>query len=175
MQAESLICWSSVIKVQAHLVDLPDAAASGAAGLLRPLLRKHLAGGMPAAVFALPAVHVRREGWAIRFKAACGYARPHLRPLHCGSLGMFQAVIKHKWASFARRLVMIELCMYVLWLVTFTAWSVFLTHEDHPAEGQSPPPDSSPAGPAAVILLIISTLAMLSFAAGEIPNALAYG
>ena len=59
------------MRLQAHLVSLPDAAAKGSTGLLRPLLRKHYEGGMPATIFALPAVQVglgtrprgRGPGW----------------------------------------------------------------------------------------------------------------
>jgi hypothetical protein len=42
--------------VEAHVVNLYDAAAPGAGGLLRPLLARLRVRGCPPTVFALPAV-----------------------------------------------------------------------------------------------------------------------
>ncbi|KAL4430657.1 hypothetical protein ABPG75_005913 [Micractinium tetrahymenae] len=48
--------WCSEIPVQAYVVSVRDAAAPGAAGLLRPLIRRWQAGGCGTAAFQLPVV-----------------------------------------------------------------------------------------------------------------------
>ncbi|GAX79873.1 hypothetical protein CEUSTIGMA_g7313.t1 [Chlamydomonas eustigma] len=162
--------WTSHLRVQAHLVDLPDAAARGEAGLIRHLLRKHLSGGLPVAVFALPAVH---------------------------------AVIKHKWAVWGRKLVLIELMTYLTWLTAFSAWSLLLTAEHHPSltAGSTTAGDDastsmdwhtmglkveqhvqeqqqqqdSPIGITAVLLLLLSSCAMAPIVYMEVCTVPAYG
>ncbi|GFR50462.1 hypothetical protein Agub_g12684, partial [Astrephomene gubernaculifera] len=85
--------WTSTLSVEAHVVNLYDAAGPGPAGLLRPLLARLRVHGCPPTVFALPAV---------------------------------QAVIAHKWNSWARHFLMAEFVFYALWLAAFSAFSLLL-------------------------------------------------
>jgi hypothetical protein len=65
------IGWSSTVTLEAHVVNVRDAAAQGARGLLQPLLKRYQAGACSMAVFALPAVqaviHFKWTSWARRF------------------------------------------------------------------------------------------------------------
>nr|BAK18929.1 transient receptor potential channel [Chlamydomonas reinhardtii] len=66
--------WKSTLSVEAHVVNLYDAAAPGRGGLLRPLLGRLRAHGCPPTVFALPAVQaviaLKWSSWARRFLLA---------------------------------------------------------------------------------------------------------
>ncbi|KAI8473618.1 MAG: hypothetical protein J3K34DRAFT_518899 [Monoraphidium minutum] len=63
--------WTTSVLLEAHVVNLRDAAAQGSKGLLQPLLKRYQAGGCSMAVFALPAVqaviHYKWTAWARRF------------------------------------------------------------------------------------------------------------
>ena len=62
--------WCSEIPVVAYVVTVRDAAAPGAAGLLRPLLRRWQAGGCNTSAFRLPVVQAvidwKVGGWVLR-------------------------------------------------------------------------------------------------------------
>ncbi|GLI67207.1 hypothetical protein VaNZ11_011131, partial [Volvox africanus] len=63
--------WTSTLSVEAHVVNLYDAAAPGNAGLLRPLLARLRVRGCPPTVFALPVVQaviaLKWNTWARHF------------------------------------------------------------------------------------------------------------
>ncbi|GIL53385.1 hypothetical protein Vafri_9025 [Volvox africanus] len=63
--------WTSTLSVEAHVVNLYDAAAPGNAGLLRPLLARLRVHGCPPTVFALPVVQaviaLKWNTWARHF------------------------------------------------------------------------------------------------------------
>eukprot|EP00775_Hariotina_reticulata_P003763 gene3763-4022_t len=65
------IGWTTKVMMEAHVVNLRDAAAEGSRGLLHPLLKRYHAHACSAAVFALPAVqaviHFKWTTWARRF------------------------------------------------------------------------------------------------------------
>ncbi|KAG2492014.1 hypothetical protein HYH03_009743 [Edaphochlamys debaryana] len=66
--------WTSTLSVEAHVVNLYDAAAPGASGLLRPLVARLRVRGCPPTVFALPAVQaiiaLKWSSWARHFLMA---------------------------------------------------------------------------------------------------------
>ncbi|GLC34362.1 hypothetical protein PLESTB_000737500 [Pleodorina starrii] len=117
--------WTSTLTVEAHVVNLYDAAAPGHAGLLRPLLARLRVHGCPPTVFALPAV---------------------------------QAVISHKWNTWARHFLMAEFVFYAAWLAAFSAFSLLLEdgadtpdndEEAAAAAAAAPPFQFAPAAAAA--------------------------
>ncbi|GBF90826.1 transient receptor potential channel protein [Raphidocelis subcapitata] len=63
--------WTTAVLLEAHVVNLRDAAAQGSRGLLQPLLKRYQARGCSMAVFALPAVQAvinyKWKSWARRF------------------------------------------------------------------------------------------------------------
>ncbi|WIA09485.1 hypothetical protein OEZ85_008886 [Tetradesmus obliquus] len=65
------IGWTTKITMEAHVVNLRDAAAEGSKGLLHPLLKRYHARGCSAAVFGLPAVQAvinyKWHTWAKKF------------------------------------------------------------------------------------------------------------
>lgn len=40
---------------------------------------------------------------------------------------LLQAVIHHKWVSFAQRLLLVDLCFFALWLAAFTTFMILYT------------------------------------------------
>ena len=58
--------WSEMVKVEAWVVTLKNAAAAENVGLLQPLLSRFQAGKLSMMVFGLPAVMVRRPDCSLR-------------------------------------------------------------------------------------------------------------
>lgn len=128
--------------LEAHVVNLRDAAAQGSRGLLQPLLKRYQAGGCSMAVFALPAVQavIHFKWWA---KGGMHEARPvvssptHPFPPHatCTTRDQYDkettpARPLNKRNSWARRFLLYELGAYCTWLLSFTAFTLLFQQED---------------------------------------------
>ncbi len=102
-----------------------DAAAPGAAGLLRPLIRRWQAGGCCTATFQLPVVQAvvdwkvsaARQSWLQRFAQHIYVASHAARPQNLCSPAPLQ------W-QFCRRFLIAELGLYILWLASFFAFAM---------------------------------------------------
>lgn len=48
-------------------------------------------------------------------------------PLSVFGIPALQAVLQYKWETWARLYLLIEFCIFLLWLISFVAFSIFLT------------------------------------------------
>lgn len=84
-----------------------------------------------------------------------------------------QAVIQFKWACFARRLLMVELCWFLLWLVSFNAFVIAFQDEDLSLSLRQLL--ASPRGRATVAAELLALVGMAPFLLLELGTLPAYG
>ncbi|KAK9917231.1 hypothetical protein WJX75_002125 [Coccomyxa subellipsoidea] len=132
--------WSEMVRVEAWVVTLKNAAAAENVGLLQPLLSRFQAGKMSMMVFGLPAV---------------------------------MATVEFKWEHWCRRLLWVQLALYMVWLFSFTIFTILF--QDEPASASLAEVASTPRGQATIALEIIALLAMLPFLYIEAATIIEYG
>ncbi|GAB4820880.1 hypothetical protein N2152v2_007926 [Parachlorella kessleri] len=128
--------WANDVCLEALVVTIKDVAKPGEEGLLQPLLKRYMAQRCSYAVFALPAVQV--SGVLIYAVLHSGAPKHSLSQRYLGDVAIIavavlpavQAVITFKWNTFARRLLLVELGFFMLWLVGFNTFTILFQDED---------------------------------------------
>mmetsp|Transcript_31106 Transcript_31106/g.69099 ORF Transcript_31106/g.69099 Transcript_31106/m.69099 type:complete len:545 (+) Transcript_31106:22-1656(+) len=89
------------------------------------------------------------------------------------SLPVVQALIHFKWNRYVRGVLLLQLSVFLVWLLSFTVFTALLQDED----GQTPLSQllGTTAGRASVLCQVLSLLAMIPFAYIKVSSLLAYG
>lgn len=119
-------CTALLFLEQAHVVSVRDAAAPGAAGLLRPLIRRWQAGGCSTATFQLPVVQAVVD-WQVSVARQSCLRQVFLQHINDTLLAARPQNLCYpaplQW-QFCRRFLIAELGLYILYLASFFAFAM---------------------------------------------------